>query len=95
MPINRVWRVTGSFHKLADSVVTVTAPNLVAGIRRGALAIKRLPEMKGKRLTAASYVIHEVDRLPLVGEPSVQLQLPGAAQPGEGTPPSTVEPSEE
>lgn len=96
MAANRTWKVTGSFHKLSDSVVTVTAPNLVAGIRKGALTIKRLPSMKGKRLVAGSYVIHEVDR-EVVREPNVQLQLPGVAVRPEqegGTPPSKDEPSE-
>lgn len=96
MAANRIWRVTGSFHKMADSVVTVTAPNLTGGIRKGALTIKRLPQMKGKRLVAASFTIHEVDRLPVVGEPSEQLQLPSPGEPQEGeTQPSTTEPSEE
>lgn len=76
MANNRIWRVTGSFHKMADSVVTVTAPNLVGGIRKGALTIKRLPQMKGKRLVAGSFTIHEVDR-EMVREPSEQLPLPG------------------
>lgn len=85
MAANRIWRVTGSFHKMADAIVTVTAPNLVGGIRKGALTIKRLPQMKGKRLVAGSFTIHEVDR-EMVSEPSEQLLLPGVEQPqvGEG-----------
>lgn len=101
MAANRAWRITGAFHKMADCVVTVAAPNLTSGIRKGALAIKRLPQLKGKRLVAASFTIHEVDRMAEVTEASEQPLLPGMAVPqGEpqrevGTQPSKVEPSEE
>lgn len=90
---NRHWRINGNFRSVGDVVVLVTAPNLTGGIRKGALAIKALPELKGRRLKAGSFTIVEVEA-PALAEvvTNAQLPLPGAGTEGQGgggqTPPS-------
>lgn len=91
---NRHWRVAANFHCVGDVVVLVVAPNLTGGIRKGALAIKGLPELKGRRLKAGSFTVVEVEA-PVQTVASEQLPL-ASGEPqdsGEGgqTPPSTTE----
>src|SRR5205814_8671383 len=78
----RYWRVIASFHKVQDVVVTVTAPNLTGGIRKGALAIKRLPQMKGKKLAAGSFMIQETYEVPIPKEPNEQMKPPAPVDGG-------------
>lgn len=91
----RHWRVNGNFRAVGDVVVLVQAPNLTGAIRKGALAIKGLPELKGKRLKAGSFTIVEVEA-PALAEvvTNAQLPLPGGQEPQGGggqTPPSIAE----
>lgn len=80
----RHWRVNGNFHKVGDVVVLVQAPNLTGGIRKGALAIRGLPELKGRRLKAGSFTIVEVEA-PAEVVANAQLPLPEAGtEPPEG-----------
>lgn len=89
---NRYWRVSANFHKLADVVVLVASPNWVGGIRKAALVIKKLEQLKGRRLKAGSFTIVEVEA-PALAEvvANAQLPLPGQ-EPEQGgggqTPPS-------
>lgn len=96
----RKWRVTGLFRTVGDVTVWVTAPNWQGGVRKGALAIKALPAMKGKKIKGGSFSIQEVDEIP----PQVssdQLPLVEAvgtdgteAGSGSGEPVGTGEPEE-
>lgn len=70
----RSWRVVGAFHNVGEVVVIVQAPNWQGGLRKGALAIKGLPKLKGRRITVASFSIQEVETVPVVADP-VQMQL--------------------
>lgn len=72
----RYWRVAANFHRIGDVVVTVTSPNWQGAIRKAAIALKRLPVMKGKRMNSASFMLAEVEA-PVIPttEPS-QLVLP-------------------
>jgi len=45
---NRHWRVAANFHAVG-TLWYWYSPNLTGGIRKGALAIKGLPELKGRR----------------------------------------------
>ena len=58
---NRQWRVTGSFHRVSEVAVIVKAPNWQAGLRKAALAIKQLPELKGRRLNKGVFTLSEYD----------------------------------
>jgi len=58
---SRTWRFCANFHGVGLLAVIVQAPNWQGGVRKAALAIKALPEMKGKRLRAGSFTIQEVD----------------------------------
>jgi hypothetical protein len=91
---NRYWRIAANFHTIGDVVVTVPALNWQGAIRKAALAIKRLPELKGRRLKAASFMMQEVEAPVQATEASEQLPLPseGQAQAAqvEQTPPATT-----
>jgi len=73
---NRNWRVAANFHRVGDVVVTVTSPNWQGAIRKAALVIKRLPELKGRRLNTGTFMLQEVEAQQQVTEPSEQLVLP-------------------
>lgn len=94
---NRHWRVNGNFHSVGDLVVLVVSPNWQGALRKAALAIKALPQLKGKRLKAGSFTIVEVEA-PALAEVVANAQLPlpsGPAEPEQGgggqTPPSIAE----
>lgn len=70
----RSWRVVGGFHQVGEVVVIVTAPNWQGGLRKAALAIKGLPQMKGRRITVGSFTIQEIPVVPVVADPT-QLSL--------------------
>ncbi len=73
---NRTWRVAANFTRVGDVVVTVQSPNWQSAIRKAALVIKRLPEMKGRRLNMATFMLQEVEAPVVVaGQPSEQLPL--------------------
>lgn len=76
----RSWRIVGAFHHVGEVVVIVTAPNWQSSLRKGALAIKGLPQLKGRRITVASFSIQEVETVPVVADP-VQGILPVGDQP--------------
>lgn len=75
----RSWRVVGAFHNVGEVAVIVTAPNWQGAIRKGALAIKGLPQLKGRRITVGSFSIQEVETLPKVADPK-QLDLVAASR---------------
>lgn len=77
----RNWRVSGTFHTIGEVAVIVSAPNWIGGIRKGALAIKRSPVLKGRRIKAAMLTITESDVAP-VEVASEQIPLPVAEAPG-------------
>jgi hypothetical protein len=76
---SRYWRVVGNFHTVGEVIVWVTAPNWVGAIRKGALALKREPKMKGRRLTVGAFTVQEVDSLP-ISQLAEQLPLTSNAQ---------------
>lgn len=87
----RAWRVVGGFHNVGEVVVIVTAPNWQGGLRKGALAIKALPQLKGRRITVGSFTIQETESVPVVADP-VQLNLEPTPIPAEvGGIPTEVE----
>lgn len=97
---NRQWRVTATFPGMEDVTVSVTAPNLTGGIRKGALEIKRSPEVRGKRLRGGLFAVSELTRLAEIPEEvnDEQLALAEPAQveaepaPQESQEPQVVEP---
>lgn len=73
----RYWRVVSNFHSVGEVVVFVQAPNWVGGLRKGALAVKKHPSMKGRRITVGAFTVQEIadiptavlaEQLPLAGE---------------------------
>jgi hypothetical protein len=70
---NRNWRVSGNFHRIGELVVIVEAPNLIAGVRKGALAIKKLPQFKGRRVNSALFSIQESAEAPTVAATQIAL----------------------
>jgi hypothetical protein len=56
----RNWRVTGSFVGVTEVAVIVTSPNWQGAIRKGALAIKHTPVLKGRRLKAGVFSVQEI-----------------------------------
>lgn len=72
----RSWRIVGAFHHVGEVVVIVTAPNWQGAIRKGALAIKGLPQLKGRRITVGSFSIQEVETVPVVADPTQASLLP-------------------
>lgn len=92
---SRYWRVAANFHRIGDVIVTVQGPNWQTGLRKAALVIKRLPELKGRRLSSGTFMIQEVDSPPPVQEASEQLLLVQEEQEveeGETQPATTSEP---
>lgn len=86
---NRHWRFEANFHTVGSLVVMVIGPNWQSAVRKAALAVKRLPQMKGRRLKAGSFTIVEIEAPIPIPEASEQLSLPQGAQGGGQTPPST------
>jgi len=86
----RTWRVASNFHRVGDLIVTVQAPNWTAAIRKAALAIKKLPVMKGKRLNMGTFMLQEVEGALVSEQPSEQIPLQGAQVEQEQTPPATT-----
>ena len=72
----RTWRIAASFHRMADLVVTVHSPNWQAALRKAALEIKKLPEMKGRRLKGGSFMLQEIDPEPTTEQTGASEQLP-------------------
>lgn len=70
----RSWRVAAGFHQVGEVAVIVTAPNWQGGLRKAALAIKALPQLKGRRISVGSFTIQEVENVPVVADPT-QMQL--------------------
>lgn len=100
---NRNWRVTANFHRVGELVVIVSAPNWQGGLRKAALAIKKLPEMQGRRMKAGAFTIVETldapttvaaEQLPLQPEQREAMARVEAAV-EQGTPLPTTPPSEE
>jgi len=55
---NRQWRVAGTFPRVEGEVaVLVIAPNWQSALRKGALAIKRSGELKGRRLANGIFTL--------------------------------------
>lgn len=78
----RSWRVVGSFHSIGEVVVIVQAPNWQGGLRKSALAIKALPQLKGRRITVGAFTIQEVATVPVMPDPN-QLNLEPTPIPAE------------
>jgi hypothetical protein len=91
---NRNWRVAANFHRVGDVVVTVTSPNWQGAIRKAALVIKRLPELKGRRLNMGTFMLQEVEGPAPVQEVTEQLSLE-ASNEAQGTNPSSTEGEEQ
>jgi len=54
---NRRWRVAGTFHRLGEIAVIVEAMNWQGALRKGALAIKKVDLLKGRRLTSGMFTL--------------------------------------
>jgi hypothetical protein len=72
----RSWRVVANFHSVGEVVVFVQAPNWQGGLRKGALAVKREPRLKGRRITVGAFTIQEIDSIPVA---QAYEQLPMAS----------------
>jgi len=82
----RYWRVAGNFHTIGEVVKVVSAPNWQGGLRKGALAIKGDPRLKGRRISMASFTVQEAEALSEVA-PAEQLPMASEA----AAPPETPE----
>lgn len=54
---NRNWRVAGTFHRIGEIAVIVEAMNWQGALRKGALAIKKVDLLKGRRLTSGMFTL--------------------------------------
>jgi len=74
------WRIIGSFHTIGDVLTTVQAPNWQGALRKGALALKRTPQLKGRKIKAASFMIMRLAEEDLATAPTQAEQLNLAAE---------------
>jgi hypothetical protein len=86
----RQWRVSGNFHRVGEVAVIVHSPNWQGALRKGALAIKANPSLKGRRLNSGIFTVNEqYDTVEAItGE---QASLPGTIAPATGEAPPLVE----
>ena len=60
----RAWRIVGNFHSVGEVVVFAEAPNWQGALRKGALALKRDPKLKGRRITVGAFTVQEIADIP-------------------------------
>lgn len=68
---NRNWRVAGNFNRLGEVAEIVSSPNWQSAIRKGALAIKRNPLLKGRRIDHGIFTLSVIEGetvIPITGE---------------------------
>lgn len=78
----RTWRVRGNFHTVGEVIVNVEAGGWVAGLAKGARAIKASPQLKGRRIKGGAFTLEEIASSSVAPAPAAtQGQLPGGAEP--------------
>jgi hypothetical protein len=56
---NRDWDMTGNFRGIGEVKVVVTSPNWQGALRKGALAIKSVDILKGRRIKGGIFTVVE------------------------------------